>query len=215
MLTLAGASPLRAQDQGLYQVRVDSIVVSGVNRYSPESVRRIARLRVGDVVSGPDIQASIQRLFATGEFADIEVSVTPGTPAVFFIRVVERPVVGQYLFEGLEHANIGAIRDSAGLIAGTALDPSRVARARVLIRSKLSNAGFPQAVVDTTMTPDPSGLDQLDVTVRAWHLCAWISWVTTRWRAATSGAGCRPLRRAFSGSALVSYMRMSTAGTCL
>lgn len=164
MLTLAGASPLRAQDQGLYQVRVDSIVVSGVNRYSPESVRRIARLRVGDVVNGPDIQASIQRLFATGEFADIEVSVTPGTPAVFFIRVVERPVVGQYLFEGLEHANIGAIRDSAGLIAGTALDPSRVARARVLIRSKLSNAGFPQAVVDTTMTPDPSGLDQLDVT---------------------------------------------------
>ncbi|MDH3298712.1 MAG: hypothetical protein OEM96_10600, partial [Gemmatimonadota bacterium] len=62
MLCLAGASPLAAQDQPLYQVRVDSIVVSGVNRYSEESVRRIARLRVGDIVNGPDIQEAIQRL---------------------------------------------------------------------------------------------------------------------------------------------------------
>ncbi|TFG65171.1 MAG: hypothetical protein E4H28_04475, partial [Gemmatimonadales bacterium] len=166
MLALAGASPLRAQEQGLYQVRVDSIVVSGVKRYSEESVRRIARLRIGDIVNGPDIQESIQRLFATGEFSDIEVSVTPDSPAVFFVRVVERPVVGQFHFEGLEHANAGAIRDSAGLVAGTALDPSRIARALVLIRSDLANAGFPQAVVDTAMTADPSGLDQFDVTFR-------------------------------------------------
>lgn len=166
MTTLAGASPLRAQDQGLYQVRVDSIVVSGVNRYSAESVRRIARLRVGDIVNGPDIQESIQRLFATGEFADIEVSVTPDSPAVFFVRVVERPLVGQFRFEGLEHTDAGAIRDSAGLVAGTALDPSRVARALVLIRSNLANAGFPQATVDTVMTADLSGLDQFDVVFR-------------------------------------------------
>jgi len=164
MLSLAGASQLTAQGQALYQVRVDSIVVSGVNRYSPESVRRIARLRVGDVVNGPDIQASIQRLFATGEFSDIQVSVTPDTPAVFYIRVAERPVVGQYHFEGLEHTSVNAIRDSAGLVAGTAMDPSRIARARVLIRSKLANAGFPQAAVDTVMTPDPTGLDQFDIT---------------------------------------------------
>ncbi len=166
MLSLAGVSPLGAQQATLYQVKVDSIVVSGVDRYSPASVRRIARLRVGDIVNGPDIQQAIQRLFATGEFADIEVSVTPDTPAVFFIRVVERPLVGQYRFEGLEHANAGAIRDSAGLIGGTALDPSRIARARVLIRSKLANAGFPQASVDTAMTPDPTGLDQFDVVFR-------------------------------------------------
>jgi len=166
MLTLAGVSPLNAQDQGLYQVEVDSIVVSGVNRYSSASVLRIARLRVGDIVNGPDIQEAIQRLFATGEFSDIDVSVTPDTPAVFFIRVVERPVVGQYLFEGLENANASVIRDSAGLVAGTALDPSRVARARVLIRSKLANAGFPQATVDTAMTADPTGLDQFDVIFR-------------------------------------------------
>ena len=166
MLCLAGASPLAAQDQPLYQVRVDSIVVSGVNRYSEESVRRIARLRVGDIVNGPDIQEAIQRLFATGEFGDIDVRVTPDTPAVFFIRVEERPLVGRYRFEGLEHANAGTIRDSAGLVAGTALDPSRIARARALVRSRLADAGFPQAEVDTASGPDPSGLDQIEFVFR-------------------------------------------------
>ena len=96
---LAGASTLAAQNQALYQVRVDSVVVTGTDRYSPESVRRIARLRVGDVVNGPDVQEAIQRLFATGEFSDVRVSVTPEIPAIFFIEITERPIVGQYRFE--------------------------------------------------------------------------------------------------------------------
>ena len=87
-------------------------------------------------------------------------------PAIFFIEVVERPIVGQYRFEGLQNVNATIIRDSIGLVGGTALDPSKVARARVLTRSMLADAGFPQASIDTVTGPDPSGLDQIELIFR-------------------------------------------------
>ncbi len=164
---LAGVSTLKAQDvpaqeQPIYQVEVDSVVVEGVDRYSPESVLRIARLRVGQLVNGPDVQEAIQRLFATGEFSDVRISVTPADPAIFYIELEERPVIGAYRFEGLEHVSGSTVRDSADLVAGAAIDPSKVARARVLIREMLADVGFPRAEVDTAMVPDPAGINQYD-----------------------------------------------------
>lgn len=163
MLVVARVTPLWGQDQTLYQVRVDSIVVSGAFRFSDEGVRRVAGLRVGEIVNGPDVQAAMQRLFATGEFSDVLIRVTPREPNIFYIEVTERPLVGEFLFEGLEHVSAGTIRDSAGLLGGVALDPSRVATASALTRQLLGEAGFPQATVDTSMVADPSGLDQINL----------------------------------------------------
>ena len=89
----AGVAPLLGQEEPL-SVTVDSIVVRGHSRYSAEVIQRLALIRVGEVVNGPGIQEAIQRLFATGEFSDVQVRVTPYTPAIFYIDVVERPVVG-------------------------------------------------------------------------------------------------------------------------
>jgi outer membrane protein insertion porin family len=118
---------------------------------------------VGDTVNGPDVQEAIQRLFSSGEFSDVRVRVTPSRPAVFYIDVVERPLIGSYGFRGLDHVDQQTIRDSARLVGGAAIDPSKVARARVLIRTMLADAGFPRAEVDTTYVPDSEGLDQFDL----------------------------------------------------
>jgi outer membrane protein insertion porin family len=166
MISMARVSPLWAQDESLYQVRVDSVVVLGAERFSEESVRRIADLRVGDVINGPDVQDAIRRLFATGEYSDVSVRVTPNEPNIFYIDVTERPLVGEYRFDGLEHVDAKTVRDSVGLIGGEALDPSKVARTRALTRSLLAEAGFPQATVDTSLVPDARGLDQLDLVFR-------------------------------------------------
>jgi outer membrane protein insertion porin family len=147
-------------------VTVDSIVVRGHSRYSASGIQRLAQIRVGEVVNGPAIQEAIQRLFATGEFDDVQIRVTPYTPAIFYIDVVERPVVGSYRFDGLEHASDGTVVDTVGLIAGGALDPSKVVRTRAMILKMLGQEGFPQATVDTVLAPDPSGLDQLELTFR-------------------------------------------------
>jgi len=156
---------LLGQEEPL-SVTVDSIVVRGHSRYSAEGIQRLAQIRVGEVVNGPDIQESIQRLFSTGEFSDVQIRVTPYAPAIFFIDVVERPVVGRYSFEGLKHASHSTIADSVGLIGGGALDPSKLIRAQAMILKVLGQEGFPRATVDTSLAPDPSGLDQLDVIFR-------------------------------------------------
>jgi outer membrane protein insertion porin family len=164
-LSTARVAPLLGQEEPL-SVTVDSIVVRGHSRYSAEGIQRLAQIRVGEVVNGPDIQESIQRLFSTGEFSDVQIRVTPYAPAIFFIHVVERPVVGRYSFEGLKHASHSTIADSVGLIGGGALDPSKLIRAQAMILKLLGQEGFPRATVDTALAPDPSGLDQLDVIFR-------------------------------------------------
>jgi len=164
-LSTARVAPLLGQEEPL-SVTVDSVVVRGHSRYSAEGILRLAQIRVGEVVNGPDIQEAIQRLFSTGEFSDVQIRVTPYTPAIFFIDVVERPVVGHYSFEGLKHASHSTISDSVGLIGGGALDPSKLIRAQAMILKLLGQEGFPRATVDTALAPDPSGLDQLDVTFR-------------------------------------------------
>ena len=94
----AGVAPLVGQEEPL-SVTVDSIVVRGNSRYSAEGIQRLAQIRVGEVVNGPGLQESIQRLFSTGEFSDVEIRVTPYTPAIFFNRGGRPPRVGRYLFE--------------------------------------------------------------------------------------------------------------------
>lgn len=164
-LSTARVAPLWGQEEPL-SVTVDSIVVRGHSRYSAEGIQRLAQIRVGEVVNGPLIQEAIQSLFATGEFSDVRVQVTPYSPAIFYIDVVERPVVGSYRFEGLEHANEGTVTDTVGLIGGGALDPAKVVRAEAMILKMLGQEGFPQATVDTALAPDPSGLDQLQLIFR-------------------------------------------------
>ncbi|MDP2483621.1 MAG: hypothetical protein Q8W45_10080, partial [Candidatus Palauibacterales bacterium] len=75
-LSTARVAPLWGQEEPL-SVTVDSIVVRGHSRYSAEGIQRLAQIRVGEVVNGPLIQEAIQSLFATGEFSDVRVQVTP------------------------------------------------------------------------------------------------------------------------------------------
>ena len=94
--TAVGVAPLWAQEVQPLRVVVDSVVVVGNDRYSSTEIQRIAQIRRGEEVSGPDIQDAIRRLFATGQFRDIRMRVTRETPAVFFNDVVEQLIVSSY-----------------------------------------------------------------------------------------------------------------------
>lgn len=165
MLAMAGVAPLWAQVQpDAREVTIDSIVVRGNDRYPASQVIRLAQVRVGQVVNGTDIQQAIRRMFATGNLADIRISVSPGTPAIFYIDVVERPIIYEFAFEGLEHVGDGTVRDTVGLFSGSALDPADVVATQTIIRKLLANEGFPQADVDTALAREPGGLDQFKLT---------------------------------------------------
>ncbi|MDP2479435.1 MAG: outer membrane protein assembly factor BamA [Candidatus Palauibacterales bacterium] len=156
---LAGAprSLFAQQDTAASNVVVDSIVVRGNHRVSDTRVIELSHLRKGESVSFPTIQSAIHRLYASGQFANVSISVTPGSPAIFFIEVVERPVVAEYAFEGLQHVSPGTVRDTAGLVNGEPLDPARISRAEEMLGHLLSKAGFPRPRIDTAMVVAPGG----------------------------------------------------------
>ena len=158
---LLAALPLRAQEQQgrRSSVTADSIAVVGNERVSAERIVEVSGLRAGMDVSYPDIQDAIHRVFATGDFSDVQVEVESGRdPAVFTIRVEERPFVVRYEFEGLEHVGAGTVRDTVGLADGEPLSPATMARARSLTQDLLARQGFPRARVDTALRETQGGV---------------------------------------------------------
>lgn len=154
---LLAPPPLWGQEEGpvgeRLEVTVDSVVVTGNRRISDEEVRARSQLQPGTRVQYPDVQAAIRRLFATGDFENVQIHVGGSDPAVFYIQVEERPYVFEFAFEGLRHVDPQAVRDTAGLPAEGPLDPARVTRALSAIEDRLARSGFPRAEVDTTIRP--------------------------------------------------------------
>ena len=153
---MARAAPLSAQIDTL-DVRVDSIVVRGAELIAASEIATSSGLRVGTRVTYADVQNSIRRLMASQDFDDVQVKVTAGPPAIFYIDVVERPRVGVYVFRGLQHANEGVIRDSVGLFPDEPLNPGKVHSTEVMVRQMLSNSGYPRASVETDLLQTPTG----------------------------------------------------------
>jgi outer membrane protein insertion porin family len=157
-LALAGVAPAFGQNLAETSVRVDSIVVSGNFRHSETDIIDRSGLRVGNIVQLPQVQDAIRGLFATGNYADIQVAVSGDDRerGIFYITVEERPYITRYEFEGLESLSAGTVRDTIGLAQSAPLDPDRITRAQAFILEALSNEGFPTAQVDTVIRPDPS-----------------------------------------------------------
>ena len=160
----AAGRPLAAQEgqqpappSPTLEVSVDSLVVQGNQRVPDRRILEQSGLRVGMEVNYPDVQDAIHRIFATGDFSDVRVLVSPGEPAVFHVVVEERPYVAEYRFRGLQHLGSGTIRDTTGLVDGEALNPEKVARALDMTRDLLSDQGFPRAQVDTSFVDVEDG----------------------------------------------------------
>jgi outer membrane protein insertion porin family len=156
LLGMARAAPLSAQIDTL-DVRVDSLVVRGANLFATSEIASASGLRVGTRVTYADIQTALRRLMATQDFDDVQIKVTAGPPAVFYIDIVERPRVGWYYFRGLKNVSATTIEDSIGLFSGEPLNPGKIHAARVMIRQILANSGYPSARVDTLLTQAPTG----------------------------------------------------------
>ena len=147
--------PLSAQDPAPpaapAEVVVESVRVEGNERQPASVVEAEAGLTVGQRLSGTAvyrmIQRAIHRLWATGQFSDVQVLAEPVSPDApdrvnLVIRVEEQPFIGTIDFEGLESVGASAVRDTAGLRSGRPLQPERVAAAEATVRSMLADKGI-------------------------------------------------------------------------
>ncbi|MDO9415417.1 outer membrane protein assembly factor BamA [Pararhizobium sp.] len=76
---------------------IQRIDVRGATRVSPDTVRANVTIKPGRDFSSSDIDTSVKRLFATGYFSDVQISVSGGTLVVV---VSENQLVNQVVFNG-------------------------------------------------------------------------------------------------------------------
>ena len=159
--------PAGAQGSPLGRVAVDSITVYGNLRVPLTSVLAMFAVLPGDTVSFREIQLGAKELMRSGEFADVQVRAvdTQGDRAVLVLEVEERPQVRRVVINGLEHADVGSIRDSVNLNGGEPYAPQEVRGAGVLIRSELAQKGIPFARIEERIEQVEGVVNVVDVVI--------------------------------------------------
>ncbi len=76
---------------------ISEIVVEGVQRIEPDTVRSYMRVKTGDKMVPELVNETLKALFATGLFADVTIR-REGTALI--VRVVENPIINRIAFEG-------------------------------------------------------------------------------------------------------------------
>ncbi len=94
-LAVAPARHSQAQVQG--DGIVQEIIVEGVQRIEPDTVRSYLLIREGDSFDALRINRSLKSLFATGLFADVTIQ---RRGAALVVNVIENPVINRIAFEG-------------------------------------------------------------------------------------------------------------------
>ncbi len=76
---------------------VRDVIIEGVQRIEPDTVRSYMVIQPGDPYSRERINRSLKALFATGLFADVSIGQQGGN---LVVKVVENPIINQISFEG-------------------------------------------------------------------------------------------------------------------
>ncbi|HTO32661.1 MAG TPA: outer membrane protein assembly factor BamA [Pararhizobium sp.] len=90
IVTLASASVAEA-------ATISRVEVRGATRVSPETVRANITIVPGKSFSNAEIDASVKRLYSTGYFSDVSISVSGGT---LVVSVAENQLINQVVFNG-------------------------------------------------------------------------------------------------------------------
>ena len=150
LIASAGAQPLAAQERQpvVEPVEVGAVEVRGNERVAEDAILGTAGIRLGDEITFRTVQEAIRRLWATDQFADVQVyaeeldPTDPASPVRLVVEVEEQPFVAYVEFEGLEHVRSSTVRDSVGLRGGQPFDPARVAETEWLVRQMLAEKGI-------------------------------------------------------------------------
>lgn len=90
-----------------YAQAIRDIRVEGNRRVEPETVRSYLQFSAGDAYDAGKVDRSLQALFATGLFRDVNIAREGGDVVVY---VVENPVINQVAFEGNSEVETDSLR---------------------------------------------------------------------------------------------------------
>jgi outer membrane protein insertion porin family len=146
MLLGVAASTAAAQDPTAGRCATpDSIAVAGNVRVDPVTIRTTAGLTPGTQLNFRLVQRALRAIYATGEFDQVALLcdlAEDGSRATLTIQVKERPVLSEYVVEGVDRLRSAGIGEKAELPVARPLDPAAVARAIHRIDSTYEKNGY-------------------------------------------------------------------------
>ncbi len=135
---------------------------------SPADLDRVQLVRKGNVLHAADVGETIDRMFATGRYEDIQVDAEPGSASGVVIRFITRDArfVGHISVSGKTSnpPGRGQIVDAAELTLGTPFREDALKLAQENIQQLFTNNGLYQATVHLETINDPAA-QQVDVRI--------------------------------------------------
>lgn len=154
LCTLAGSQMARAQAGSV--ATVVSIAVDPAPGRTASAYAPLVSQRVGAPLNRLAIRASIQALFRTGDFADIEARAYPA-PGGVRLEFVTQPqyFVGVVRVQGgPDVPTVGELQDASGLELGHPYDAALARAGAAQIADRLQNYGYRAATVSYTAQAD-------------------------------------------------------------
>jgi outer membrane protein insertion porin family len=150
--------PAAQQQEQAAAVVVDTVEIVGAERVPEPTIRSAVGIGSGDTIVGSDIARAVQRLYASGQFEDVQILGVPNPadpllPLVLRVQVREQPLLIDIEFRGLENARGSVIRDTVGLRAGQPYSPARATEAEAMTRSLLAEKGFQVRRIEHRLEP--------------------------------------------------------------
>src|SRR5580704_10481007 len=97
LLAPASAQPVRGPSLAQMGGTVTDIRIEGAQRIEPETIRSYLLIQPGEAWDDELVDRSLKALFATGLFADVNLSRVGNT---LVVKVVENPIINRIAFEG-------------------------------------------------------------------------------------------------------------------
>ena len=149
--------PAALQAQERAGLVVSRVAVQGNVRHQTDAILAETGIRAGDTIVIRDIQNAMRRLWATGNFKNIEPQLAeadePSRVALTWV-VEEQPYLGAIDIVGLESLRESAVLDSARLRPGP-LRPGRVEEAKSFVRQMLAGKGYQLKSISHRLEPIP------------------------------------------------------------
>lgn len=170
-LPTTGVVDLHAQqDAATGVVRVDSLEVTGNQRFESQYIISLFAIQPGQEVTYRAVQRGTKELLNTGQFDNVTIRAREPNgagiaPYIVTIEVDEAPLVRRVAIEGLQNVSTRAVRDTTGLNAGLPLDPQSLMDAKAFIRSELAGEGIPFAEISEQLVELPDNEVEVILTV--------------------------------------------------
>ncbi len=158
-------APTEPVPSDLGGVVVDSVRVEGNHHVAEAALLGSIGVPTGQPIGYREIQTAEKRLWETGWFEDVQVTVRGGNgqPIVLTFRVEEHPIVRSVDIEGLQTMSSREIWDEVEVPSGQPYSPQRVFLAQRVIRDGLAEKGVPFAQVEVRRVPVEGRTGEIDL----------------------------------------------------